>query len=115
MSVLGGTEYTVFDIYCKYAIWVYYCDIAIQSEVVVATARARIQTPADVGLALQQARLEKGLTQVQVAEMVGQPQSTISQLESGASTIYLKRLLVLAKALDLELTAAWELTDEADR
>jgi HTH-type transcriptional regulator / antitoxin HipB len=115
MSVLGGTEYTVFDIYCKYAIWVYYCDIAIQSEVVVATARARIKTPADVGLALQQARLEKGLTQVQVAEMVGQPQSTISQLESGASTIYLKRLLVLAKALDLELTAAWELTDEADR
>jgi DNA-binding XRE family transcriptional regulator len=108
MSVLGGTEYTVFDIYCKYAIWVYYCDIAIQSEVVVATARARIKTPADVGLALQQARLEKGLTQVQVAEMVGQPQSTISQLESGASTIYLRRLLALGKVLDLQWWASWE-------
>ena len=79
------------------------------------TARAQIRTPGDVGLALQQARLEKGLTQMQLAELVGEPQSTISQLESGSSTIYLKRLLALAKALDLELTAAWELTGEPDR
>lgn len=79
------------------------------------TARARIRTPGDVGLALQQARLEKGLTQMQLAELVGEPQSTISQLESGSSTIYLKRLLTLARALDLELTAAWELTGEPDR
>ncbi|HEV8013517.1 MAG TPA: helix-turn-helix transcriptional regulator [Pontimonas sp.] len=79
------------------------------------TARAQIRTPGDVGLALQQARLEKGLTQMQLAELVGEPQSTISQLESGSATIYLKRLLALAKALDLELTAAWELTGEPDR
>lgn len=72
------------------------------------TARAQIRTPGDVGLALQQARLEKGLTQMQLAELVGEPQSTISQMESGTVTIYVKRLLALGKVLDLQWWASWE-------
>lgn len=69
---------------------------------------ARLRAPADFGRALQQARLTRGLTQAALAAELGLPQSTISELESGKSTIHLQRLLTLATALDVDLAASWE-------
>ena len=59
---------------------------------------ARLRAPADFGLALQQARLDRGLTQEQIAALLDLPQSTVSAMENGKSTIYLRRLLELADA-----------------
>lgn len=78
------------------------------------TQTARLHAPADFGLALQQARLARGLSQEQLAEELGLQQSTISEIESGKSTIYLRRLLTLARATGVELTATWE-SDDATR
>jgi len=72
---------------------------------------ARLTSPADVGVVLQQARLERGLSQAELAAEVGFPQSVISQMESGQSTAYLRRLLRLAGATGIDLRASWEADD----
>ena len=74
--------------------------------------RTSLQVPADFGLALQQARLARGMTQADLAGEVDVPQSTISEIEAGKSTIFMRRLLDLMQATGVELTATWE--DEAD-
>jgi transcriptional regulator with XRE-family HTH domain len=74
---------------------------------------ARLHAPADFGLAIQQARLERGMSQKQLAEQLAVPQSTISEIEAGKSTIYLRRLLGLARATGIEFTATWEGDDAA--
>ena len=74
---------------------------------------ARLRAPADVRLAVQQARLARGLSQSELAAELGMHQSALSELEGGKSTIYLRRLLELARATGLELTATW--SDDAPR
>lgn len=69
---------------------------------------ARLRVPADFGLALQQARLARGMSQTQVAAATGLRQSAVSEIETGKSTIYLRQLLELARSLGVELTASWE-------
>lgn len=74
---------------------------------------ARLRAPADFGLALQQARLARGLTQSQLAAELDVPQSTISAIESGQTTILLRRLLEMARVNGLEFRASW--SDDAPR
>ena len=74
---------------------------------------ARLHAPADFGLAIQQARLERGMSQKQLAEQLAVPQSTISEIEAGKSTIYLRRLLGLARATGIEFAATWGGDDAA--
>ena len=74
---------------------------------------AKLRTPGDFGLAIQQARLDRGLSQTELAAELGVPQSTISQLENGKSTIYLRRLLAIGQATGLEFSAIWGERDEA--
>lgn len=72
------------------------------------THTARLRSPADVGLAVQQARLARGLSQSQLAAELGVPQSMISEIESGKATIYIRRLFSIARITGLEFTATWE-------
>ncbi|MCS5713534.1 helix-turn-helix domain-containing protein [Herbiconiux sp. CPCC 205716] len=74
---------------------------------------ARLRAPADFGLALQQARLARGMSQSALAQELGVTQSTVSAMESGSSTIYLRRLLAMADATGIELSASWEVSDAA--
>ena len=77
--------------------------------------RTSLQVPADFGLALQQARLARGMTQADLAGEVDVPQSTISEIEAGKSTIFMRRLLDLMQATGVELTATWEDVADAPR
>lgn len=74
-----------------------------------------LRAPADFGLALQQARLARGMTQADLAGEVDVPQSTISEIEAGKSTIFMRRLLELMQATGVELTATWEDENDAPR
>lgn len=74
---------------------------------------ARLRTPADFGRALQQARAARGISQTELARELGVPQSTISAMESGKSTIYLRRLLTIARATGVDFTAKWGDRDAA--
>ena len=75
---------------------------------------ATLRAPADFGLAIQQSRLAAGLSQAELAASLGMPQSTISEIENGKATIYIRRLLSLASATGLDLTASWD-SDDAPR
>lgn len=63
-----------------------------------------MQTLAEVGQALQQARLQKRLTQVELARRSGVSRVTLSRMETAAkSDMSLAALLRLARALGYEL------------
>jgi len=72
---------------------------------------SRLRAPADFGLAIQQARLARGLSQAEIGQMLGVPQSTISAIEAGKSTIYLRHLLDLARETGIEFNATWQDND----
>ena len=73
---------------------------------------ARLRALADFGLAIQQARLARGLSQVELAQEIDSTQSTISAIESGQTTILVRRLLELASVTGIEFSATWE--DDVD-
>lgn len=75
---------------------------------------ATLKTAQDLTQALQQARLARGKSQTELAEEVGVAQSMISEIENGSGTIYLRRLLEMAEATGLTLTASWSSKDSAD-
>ena len=56
--------------------------------------------------ALMQLRREKGLTQSQLADICGKPQSYISRIESGKQNITMEKLdeIVIAAGASLQLT-----------
>jgi ribosome-binding protein aMBF1 (putative translation factor) len=62
---------------------------------------------------VQQARIARGLSQSELAVQLDTHQSVVSEIEAGKSTIYLRRLLELARATGLELRATW--SDDAPR
>ncbi|TWS22489.1 helix-turn-helix transcriptional regulator [Tsukamurella conjunctivitidis] len=67
-----------------------------------------LRAPADFGLAVQQARMAHGLSQSSLAEELGISQSAVSEIETGKSTLYLRRLLELARATGIHFSATWE-------
>ncbi|WP_218581211.1 helix-turn-helix domain-containing protein [Nocardia cyriacigeorgica] len=74
----------------------------------VAHRRARIRSPHDLGLAIQQARLALEWTQRDLAGRVGYPQSVISDMEGGKHTRYAERLFDLLSECGVSLTAEWD-------
>lgn len=59
---------------------------------------------ADFTERLRSARLEKGLTQVQVAKKLKRPQSYISNIESGQQRVDIVELQVFAKMYGKDIT-----------
>ena len=58
-----------------------------------------------LGTALREARLQRRLTQGQLAELVDTDPETISRFERGATLPSLKRLLALAEALEVPIVS----------
>ncbi|WP_449373611.1 helix-turn-helix domain-containing protein [Arthrobacter psychrolactophilus] len=69
---------------------------------------AKIHSPADLGLALQQARLAVGLSQRELSARTGVTQSAISNLESESYTLYAERLFKLFRECGVSITAEWD-------
>ncbi len=62
-----------------------------------------IKTPQQLGPVLQGYRKSQSLTQANVGQMVGLPQSEISRLELDVSSASLSRVFKLLAALNLDL------------
>ena len=65
-----------------------------------------------IGQRLKQLRKDAGLSQVQVAERLGKPQSYVSKIEAGTKSLHLYEVFSYADALGVaraELLAAVEL------
>jgi DNA-binding XRE family transcriptional regulator len=64
----------------------------------------RIYTGASIGPAIRHYRLEAGLTQAQLADLVGLTPSYLSRLETGQGTEELRRVVRLLKQLGVRMT-----------
>lgn len=78
------------------------------------THTVKLHTPGDIGLALAQARMSRGLTQKELADQLDMPQSTVSEIESGKSTIFLRHLLEMARATGLNISAEWDTSGDQE-
>ncbi len=58
----------------------------------------------EIAAAVREARIAKALTQKELGQRVGLPQSHISKIEKGTVDLKLSSLVEIARALDLELT-----------
>jgi HTH-type transcriptional regulator/antitoxin HipB len=68
------------------------------------TYQAHVTTPAALGIALQQARMIKGISQRELADRLGVSQRYIWELESGKDSIMLTRLLAVLKETGATMT-----------
>lgn len=77
----------------------------------VAVQRIEIRHPADLGLAVSEARRAAGLTQEQLAEQSGVERTYLARLEAGLTTLLVERSLRLLRRLGARVVV--ELPDEA--
>lgn len=66
----------------------------------------RINRPEDFGRALAGVRTAQGLSQVDLAELLGVQRSYVAAIEAGASVQMLERLLRAFRRLGAEITVA---------
>lgn len=74
---------------------------------------ARIESPDSLGRVLEQARLLRGLSQRELAQLLATDQKYVWELESGKSTVAIERLLRAADILKVTLIAEVEESGDA--
>ena len=62
-----------------------------------------VRTATQLGAYIQDARVRKGISQQQLAEMIGKHQKTISSIERGSDGTKLETILLVLAALDLNI------------
>lgn len=62
-----------------------------------------VRTATQLGAYIQDTRARKGISQQQLAEMIGKHQKTISSIERGSDGAKLETLLLVLAALDLDI------------
>ncbi|WP_411341386.1 helix-turn-helix transcriptional regulator [Sphingopyxis sp. J-6] len=62
-----------------------------------------VRTAKQLGAYIQDARVRKGISQQQLAEMIGKHQKTISSIEQGSDGTKLETLLLVLAALELNM------------
>lgn len=72
----------------------------------------KVTSPASLGRILQQARLLSGMTQRELAELLGTSQRYIWEIEAGKPSIFTERLFAMMRATGMELTASIKTEDE---
>lgn len=82
-------------------------DLDIRIGGLMADYHARVRSPHDFGLVLQQARDGMGISQRELARRTGLSQRAISEMESGQPTLWARRLFELLGATGVEVTAQW--------
>jgi transcriptional regulator with XRE-family HTH domain len=66
----------------------------------------RVYNPASLGAAIKHYREQAGLTQAELAEKAGIHRSYLSELETGAETEQLRRILRVLRQLGLRITVS---------
>lgn len=69
------------------------------------TRRFSIRSGADIGRTIAEARLERGLTQADLAKRTGIDRTYLARLEAGHSTVQVDRILDLLGTLGVTVTA----------
>ena len=64
------------------------------------------RSPNQLGIAIQQERLMRGMSQSELARLVGTSQKTISKIENGNPATKIETIFVVMAALDMQMTLA---------
>jgi len=64
------------------------------------------RSPKQLGVAIQQQRLMRGMSQSELARLVGTSQKTISKIENGNPATKIETVFALMAALDMQMTLA---------
>jgi HTH-type transcriptional regulator/antitoxin HipB len=76
---------------------------------------SKLYSGEQIGVIIKERRRTLGLTQQDLADMLGCSQRWVWELEQGKESIYLKRLLRLCRELDVKLTAELDIkVDNSD-
>jgi HTH-type transcriptional regulator/antitoxin HipB len=76
---------------------------------------SKLYSGEQIGVIIKERRRTLGLTQQDLADMLGCSQRWVWELEQGKESIYLKRLLHLCRELDVKLTAELDIeVDDSD-
>lgn len=73
------------------------------------TRRFRMRSVDDVARTVAEARLQRGLTQDELADRVGISRTYLARLEAGGSTIQLQRILLLLRELGVDVEGRMEI------
>ncbi len=65
----------------------------------------KVASAESLGRILQQARLLKGLSQRELAKLLGTTQRYIWEIEAGKPSIFMERLFAMMRQIDVELSA----------
>lgn len=64
------------------------------------------RSPNQLGVAIQQQRLMRGMSQSELARLAGTSQKTISKIENGNPATKIETVFALMAALDMQMTLA---------
>jgi len=73
----------------------------------------KVSSPFSLGQVIQQSRLQQGLSQRDLANMLGISQKWVWEMEQGKPGILMDRLFKMLDATGVALSAEFEVTDEA--
>lgn len=73
-----------------------------------------VRLPSQLGALVRSARLERNMTQQQLASLIGKQQKTISAIENGSEGTKLDTLLSVIAILDLDLQVVSRRKDGKD-
>jgi len=62
-----------------------------------------VRSPKQLGALIHQARVQRGMSQKDLADLIGTYQKTISSVENGNSGVKLETMFTLLAALELDL------------
>lgn len=65
--------------------------------------RVAVRSGSDFGLAIAEARFERGLTQVATATLAGVERTYLARIEAGATTLLLNRIVTILRRLGAEI------------
>lgn len=77
--------------------------------------RIEIRHPADLGLAVSEARRAVGLTQEELAEQTGLQRTYLVKLENGLTTLLIERSLRVLRRLGARLVVEFPAADASPR
>ena len=75
----------------------------------------QVRTAKDLGAAIKQARIRRGLTQTELASKLGIDQARISAIEHGATGVAVSSIMRILAALDSMITITDETTGSGPR
>lgn len=76
------------------------------------TIKTTVNDPYKLGQVLQQSRMQRGISQRELAKMLGISQKWVWEMEQGKPGLLMRRLFAILDKLEVTLTAEFEIKEK---